>query len=214
MTNNQRPQAIEVRGARVHNLQEHRHRHSAGRTGGRGRRLGFGQELAGARRAVCGRFAALPRGAVHVHAPPPDPGGSRPAWTRYCTCRRRWPCTSGPRVPGVRSTFGTMTELLNSLRLLFSRCARHVCPHCGAAQRVDAQRGGRTCPSPVPGVRRGILRARRRGARVQLRPAPARPAPARALCARWTVRPWCPTSRSRIDEGAVQALGLASCGTL
>ena len=36
-----------------------------------------------------------------------------------------------PAVPGVRSTFGTMTELLNSLRLLFSRCAEHVCPHCG-----------------------------------------------------------------------------------
>ena len=37
-----------------------------------------------------------------------------------------------PSVPGVRSTFGTMTELNNSLRLLFSRCAHHVCPHCGA----------------------------------------------------------------------------------
>ena len=37
-----------------------------------------------------------------------------------------------PTVPGIRSTFGTMTELLNSLRLLFSRLASHVCPHCGA----------------------------------------------------------------------------------
>ena len=37
-----------------------------------------------------------------------------------------------PTVPGIRSTFGTMTELLNSLRLLFSRVASHVCPHCGA----------------------------------------------------------------------------------
>ena len=37
-----------------------------------------------------------------------------------------------PSVPGVRSTFGTMSELLNSLRLLFSRCGSHVCPHCGA----------------------------------------------------------------------------------
>lgn len=37
-----------------------------------------------------------------------------------------------PSVPGVRSTFGTMTELNNSLRLLFSRCAHHVCPRCGA----------------------------------------------------------------------------------
>ena len=57
-----------------------------------------------------------------------------------------------PGVPGIRSTFGTGTELLNSLRLMFSRLASHrcpnghyvppsmdvaagresVCPHCGA----------------------------------------------------------------------------------
>lgn len=36
-----------------------------------------------------------------------------------------------PGVPGVRSTFGTGTELLNSLRLLFSRVASHRCPQCG-----------------------------------------------------------------------------------
>jgi excinuclease ABC subunit A len=33
-----------------------------------------------------------------------------------------------PATPGVRSTFGTSTELLNSLRLLFSRAGSHVCP--------------------------------------------------------------------------------------
>lgn len=36
-----------------------------------------------------------------------------------------------PGVPGVRSTFGTGTELLNSLRLMFSRLGSHRCPHCG-----------------------------------------------------------------------------------
>ncbi len=34
-----------------------------------------------------------------------------------------------PGVGGVRSTFGTSTELLNSLRLLFSRVGSHVCPN-------------------------------------------------------------------------------------
>ena len=34
-----------------------------------------------------------------------------------------------PAVPGVRSTFGTGTELLNSLRLMFSRLASHRCPN-------------------------------------------------------------------------------------
>ena len=34
-----------------------------------------------------------------------------------------------PGVPGIRSTFGTGTELLNSLRLMYSRLADHRCPN-------------------------------------------------------------------------------------
>lgn len=34
-----------------------------------------------------------------------------------------------PNVPNVRSTFGTMTELLNSLRLIYSRCGNYRCPN-------------------------------------------------------------------------------------
>ena len=34
-----------------------------------------------------------------------------------------------PGVPGIRSTFGTGTELLNILRLMFSRLASHRCPN-------------------------------------------------------------------------------------
>ena len=55
-----------------------------------------------------------------------------------------------PAVPGVRSTFGIMTELLNSLRLLFSRCAEHVCPQCGTrcAPTLNVAAGKSiTCPS-------------------------------------------------------------------
>ena len=39
-----------------------------------------------------------------------------------------------PAVPGIRSTFGTGTELLNMLRLIYSRLASHRCPngHCVA----------------------------------------------------------------------------------
>ncbi len=53
-----------------------------------------------------------------------------------------------PSVPGVRSTFGTGTELLNSLRLLFSRCGSHVCPNghrCPPSMAVAAERPIR-CP--------------------------------------------------------------------
>ncbi|WP_132993381.1 excinuclease ABC subunit UvrA [Gordonia zhaorongruii] len=34
-----------------------------------------------------------------------------------------------PSVPGIRSTFGTSTELLNVIRLVFSRLGSHVCPN-------------------------------------------------------------------------------------
>lgn len=36
-----------------------------------------------------------------------------------------------PGIPGVRSTFGTASELLNSIRLMFSRLGSHQCPTCG-----------------------------------------------------------------------------------
>ena len=34
-----------------------------------------------------------------------------------------------PGIPGIRSTFGTGTELLNSLRLMYSRLSNHRCPN-------------------------------------------------------------------------------------
>ena len=34
-----------------------------------------------------------------------------------------------PNIPNIRSTFGTSTELLNSLRLLYSRCGNYICPN-------------------------------------------------------------------------------------
>ena len=68
-----------------------------------------------------------------------------------------------PGVPGIRSTFGTGTELLNSLRLMFSRLASHrcpndhylppslavaaekplICPTCGATVRAPSAEGGK-----------------------------------------------------------------------
>ncbi|WP_291290569.1 ATP-binding cassette domain-containing protein [Enorma sp.] len=55
-----------------------------------------------------------------------------------------------PGVPGVHSTFGTSTELLNYLRLLFSRLGSHICPVCGAhvPPSMDVALGMETvCPS-------------------------------------------------------------------
>lgn len=53
-----------------------------------------------------------------------------------------------PAVPGIRSTFGTGTELLNSLRLLFSRLGSHPCPngHYHSPSMAVAAERELTCP--------------------------------------------------------------------
>lgn len=62
-----------------------------------------------------------------------------------------------PGVPGIRSTFGTGTELLNSLRLMFSRLASHRCPNGHAVPPYLGGGGG--TGHHLPGVRRHLLRA-------------------------------------------------------
>lgn len=54
-----------------------------------------------------------------------------------------------PTVPGIRSTFGTGTELLNSLRLMFSRLSSHRCPNGHYVEpsiNVAAMNGELVCP--------------------------------------------------------------------
>ena len=131
MTNNQRPQAIEVRGARVHNLKNIDIDIPLG-------------ELVGVAGVSGSGKSSLALGVLYAE-------GSRRYMEALSTYTRRRLTQASraqvdevlhvpaalalhqrPTVPGIRSTFGTMTELLNSLRLLFSRVASHVCPHCGA----------------------------------------------------------------------------------
>ena len=55
-----------------------------------------------------------------------------------------------PAVPGIRSTFGTGTELLNSLRLMFSRLSSHRCPnghYVKPSINVAAMNGELVCPT-------------------------------------------------------------------
>lgn len=131
MTNDQRPQAIEVRGARVHNLKNIDIDIPLG-------------ELVGVAGVSGSGKSSLALGVLYAE-------GSRRYLEALSTYTRRRLTQASraqvdevlhvpaalalhqrPTVPGIRSTFGTMTELLNSLRLLFSRVASHVCPHCGA----------------------------------------------------------------------------------
>ena len=131
MSDDQRPQAIEVRGARVHNLKNIDIDIPLG-------------ELVGVAGVSGSGKSSLALGVLYAE-------GSRRYLEALSTYTRRRLTQASraqvdevlhvpaalalhqrPTVPGIRSTFGTMPELLNSLRLLFSRVASHVCPHCGA----------------------------------------------------------------------------------
>lgn len=57
-----------------------------------------------------------------------------------------------PAVPGVRSTFGTSTELLNSLRLMFSRLGSHRCPNGHLLQPTVNTAIGKTLRCPKCGA--------------------------------------------------------------
>lgn len=122
------PLAIEVRGARVHNLRGvdvtvplRQLVAVAGVSGSGKSSLAMGVLYAeGSRRYLEAlstytrrRLAQAPRAAVDAVAHVPA----------ALALRQR------PGVPGVRSTFGTSTELLNVLRLMFSRLGSHVCPN-------------------------------------------------------------------------------------
>ena len=57
-----------------------------------------------------------------------------------------------PGVPGIRSTFGTGTELLNSLRLMYSRLASHRCPNGHYVEPTLAVAAGQELVCPVCGT--------------------------------------------------------------
>ena len=58
-----------------------------------------------------------------------------------------------PGVPGIRSTFGTGTELLNSLRLMYSRLASHHCPNGHYLPPTLAVAAGKELACPECGAR-------------------------------------------------------------
>lgn len=58
-----------------------------------------------------------------------------------------------PGVPGIRSTFGTGTELLNSLRLMYSRLSSHCCPNGHYLEPALAVAAGQELVCPECGER-------------------------------------------------------------
>ncbi len=122
------PSAIEVRGARVHNLKDidvdvplGRLVGIAGVSGSGKSSLALGVLYAEGSRRYMESLSTYTRRRIS------QTGRAQVDEVRYVPAalalRQR------PAIPGVRSTFGTSTELLNHLRLLFSRLGSHVCPN-------------------------------------------------------------------------------------
>ena len=122
------PEKIEVRGARVHNLKNidvdiplHRIVGIAGVSGSGKSSLALGVLYAeGSRRYLESLSTYTRRRMTQASRADVDEVLYVPA---SLALHQR------PGVPGIRSTFGTGTELLNSLRLMFSRLASHRCPN-------------------------------------------------------------------------------------
>ncbi len=122
------PQAIEVRGARVHNLKDisvdvplHQLVGIAGVSGSGKSSLALGILYAeGSRRYLEALSTYTRRRISQTTRAQVDEVLHVPA---AIALRQR------PGIPGVHSTFGTSTELLSYLRLMFSRLGSHLCPN-------------------------------------------------------------------------------------
>ena len=142
------PMAIEVRGARVHNLKNisvdiplHKIVGIAGVSGSGKSSLALGVLYAeGSRRYLEALSTYTRRRMTQAEKACVDEVRYIPA---ALALHQR------PSVPGMRSTFGTSTELLNVVRLMFSRLASHRCPngHYAAPTRKVAAEQEIVCPT-------------------------------------------------------------------
>ena len=122
------PEQIEVRGAKVHNLKQvdvdiplHRIVGIAGVSGSGKSSLALGVLYAEGSRRYLESLSTYTRRRMT------QAGKAQVDELRYVPAALA--LHQRPGVPGIRSTFGTMTELLNSLRLMFSRLSVYRCPN-------------------------------------------------------------------------------------
>ena len=122
------PEKIEVRGAKVHNLKQvdvdiplHRIVGIAGVSGSGKSSLALGVLYAEGSRRYLESLSTYTRRRMT------QAGKAQVDELRYVPAALA--LHQRPGVPGIRSTFGTMTELLNSLRLMFSRLSVYRCPN-------------------------------------------------------------------------------------
>ena len=124
----QQPEKIEVRGARVHNLKNvdvdvplHQIVGIAGVSGSGKSSLALGVLYAEGSRRYLESLSTYTRRRMT------QASRAQVEELRYVPAALA--LHQRPGVPGIRSTFGTSTELLNSLRLMFSRLSSYRCPN-------------------------------------------------------------------------------------
>lgn len=152
MTADFRPNAIQIRGARVHNLKNidlnvplNQIVAVAGVSGSGKSSLALGVLYAeGARRYLEALSTYTRRRMTQAAKAQVDEVLYVPA---ALALHQR------PGIPGIRSTFGTGTELLNSLRLMFSRLASHRCPNGHYAEPSLNVAAGLEIECPVCGTK-------------------------------------------------------------
>ena len=150
MTHHDAPEKILVRGARVHNLKNvdvdvplNRIVGVAGVSGSGKSSLALGVLYAeGSRRYLESLSTYTRRRMTQAARADVDDVFYVPA---ALALRQR------PGVPGMRSTFGTGPELLNSLRLMFSRLACHRCPNGHTLEPTLAVAAGQALTCPICG---------------------------------------------------------------
>lgn len=187
---------IEVRGARVHNLKNidvhvplHKIVGVAGVSGSGKSSLALGVLYAkGSRRYLESLSTYTRRRMTRRH---------RRRWTKFYMSRAALALHQRPNVPGIRSTFGTGTELLNSLRLMYSRLASHRCPNGHYIQPTLAVAAGQPCVCPVCGAEFFAPSAENSRSTAKARAANVT---APASCALWTKAPLYQTTPSRLTK--------------
>lgn len=150
-TENKEPSAIQIRGARVHNLKNididiplGKLVGIAGVSGSGKSSLSMGVLYAeGSRRYLEALSAYTRRRMTQAAEAKIDSIENVPA---ALALHQR------PAVPGVRSTFGTSTELLNPLRLMFSRLGSHRCPNGHYLSPTTDVAAGKNLRCPSCGV--------------------------------------------------------------
>lgn len=127
-TNHNEPKYIRVKGARVHNLKNvnvdvplHQIVGVAGVSGSGKSSLALGVLYAEGSRRYLESLSTYTRRRMT--------GAAKAQVDEVLYVPAALALHQRPGIPGIRSTFGTGTELLNSLRLMYSRLASHRCPN-------------------------------------------------------------------------------------